>query len=164
VLNAFTSSGIVSNKGLFGTLNAANTGSPNPTTFFTNQPNQTTEVPRAFINYIVFDEQFKYVTGGFQQVGGSNILTSHVIPNISINKNGYLFIYCSNESKYNVFFDNLFVSHKRSAILEETHYYPFGLTMSGISSKAAGKLENKYKYNRGTELNTDFDINLYETN
>jgi RHS repeat-associated protein len=36
--------------------------------------------------------------------------------------------------------------------------------MAGISSKAAGSLENKKKWNAGTELNTDFDINIYETN
>lgn len=48
-------------------------------------------------------------------------------------------------------------------LVKETHYYPFGLTMAGISSKAVGKIENKHKWNAGSELNTDFDINLYET-
>ena len=28
----------------------------------------------------------------------------------------------------------------------------------------AGSLENRYKFNSGTELNSSFDINLYETN
>ena len=45
------------------------------------------------------------------------------------------------------------------------HSYPFGLTMSGISSKtlAFGSPENKYKYNGGTELNSNFDLHFYET-
>lgn len=152
ILNAFTGTGIMAGKGLTGSLlNSYNTLPPNPTSFFTGQPVQTTDLPKAFINYIVFDEQFKYVISGFQQVGASGILTTHVIPNISITKNGYIFIYCSNESKYNVFFDNLNVSHKRGPVLEESHYYPFGMRMESICSKAAGKVSNKYQYN-GKEL------------
>jgi RHS repeat-associated protein len=62
-----------------------------------------------------------------------------------------------------VYFDNLKVKHHRGPLLEESHYYPFGLTMAGISSKAAGKLENRHKFNDGTELTNDFDLSLYET-
>lgn len=64
---------------------------------------------------------------------------------------GYIYIYVSNESPQDVFFDNVTVQHHRGLLLGEDHSYAFGLTMSGINRQAAGKLENKLKYN-GKEI------------
>lgn len=119
--------------------------------------------PKAYINYILFDENFKFVKGGFSRVNAQDIVQSHnSLQNINVAKNGFLYVYVSNESVSNVFFDNLQVIHTRGPLIEETHYYPFGLTMSGISSRAVGGVENKKKYN-GYEQNTDFDLNVYES-
>ena len=71
-------------------------------------------------------------------------------------------VYVSNESQgWDVFFDNLTVQHRTGPITEETHYYPFGLTMAGINDKSAGGLENKNKYN-GIELDTSLGLDQYE--
>lgn len=151
ILGAFASTPLLIGKGVQSTQLSNNGVLPaNLLSFFQNQPTSST-VPIAFVNYIFFDEQFKYVSSGFEQVGGANQIKSFNLSNLVAQKNGFVYVYCSNESSLDVYFDNLQVIHTAGPILEETHYYPFGLVMQGISSKAANISENKMKYN-GKEL------------
>ena len=122
-----------------------------PSTFIRGQNYETgTTIPKAYINYIFLDEQFRYVGGGASRVGNYGEVKQHwsELSNLAAQKNGYLLVYVSNESNFTVYFDDLQVVHKPGPIVEETHYYPFGLVMNGISSKGLnGTANNKLKFN-----------------
>ncbi len=131
---------------------------------------------KAYLNWILLDEeQFKLVSSGSgfaslaltpadpfgaESAGceSTKLLQANDGDGIDIPRNGYLYIYVSNTSTdYPAYFDQLHIVHTRGALLEETQYYPFGLTMSGISSRAVSKAPvNNYKYNGKEEQNKEF--------
>lgn len=139
-------------------INPANPGpvTGDVTTFLNNNqpqsPGSSTR-PRAYLNYIFFDEQFRYVpeSSGALQVdeitSGTSIQTTVVASPIKAPKNGYVYVYLSNETQnVNVYFDDLQISHTRGAIVEDNAYYPYGLRIQGISAKAALKPQSRIGY------------------
>lgn len=110
--------------------------------------------PKAYINWILFDEQFKQVGAGssYDPISATaDVVKPHSRTGITMPKSGYVYIYCSNESNQDVYFDNLQVVHNRGQLIEERHFYPQGLTMAGLTSRAMGKLQNNFGY-QGKEL------------
>lgn len=100
--------------------------------------------PKAFLNFLLLDEYFQPVitndgsNSGFVPVGPDNELYTILVSNRLITKNGYLFVSLSNETNTDVYFDDLQLTHVRGPLLEENHYYPFGLRIHSLSAKAAG--------------------------
>jgi RHS repeat-associated protein len=127
----------------------------------------TADRPKAYLNFVLFDDQFKLVdeNSGVRQVKSApdelqELGTDQMVAATS----GFLYVYTSNETEQDVFFDDVTVAVNSGPLLEETHYYPFGLAMAGISSNALKGMnypENSKKYN-GIEFNGDLDLNEYE--
>ncbi len=133
-----------------------------------------TNRPRAYINYIFFDEQFRYVgeESGARQVGDIGTATSiydMLTPEAKAPKNGYVYVYLSNETNnVNVYFDNFNITHTRGTIVEDNAYYPYGLKIAGISARAALKPNTKEGY-QGDYSEADdetgyneFDLRFYD--
>jgi RHS repeat-associated protein len=72
---------------------------------------------------------------------------------------GYVVIYVDNQTiGKDVWFDNISIEHYTSNVIEENHYYPYGLT---LTTSAASVTEQPYKYN-GKELEKSFGLEMYD--
>ncbi|HEY1201041.1 MAG TPA: hypothetical protein VGE79_08680, partial [Niastella sp.] len=134
--------------------------------------NPIKDKPKAYLNFVLFDDQFKLVeeNSGVRSVKAEpDQLQTLAVEKMPVKNTGFLYVYTSNETEQDVLFDNVTVAAANGPLLEESHYYPFGLVMAGISSQAPGKLENLRKFNKASELqHKEFSdgsgLELYTTN
>ena len=104
--------------------------------------------PAAFLNYFIFDEKYKVVPeeSGIIQISGPggewNDLSTAA--NIPVNRNGYLFAYISSASNTAASFDQVKITYYQGNLLEEDHYYPYGLVLSSNTLNPAEKNNIKY--------------------
>lgn len=160
------SSGVVNNsvgKFVGNTTKINNALSPGVTQFLNNDRSYNSSLPKAYLSWILFDGQMNYVASnsGVVQVQSGASKQALVAPLQTISKNGYLFVYVSNESPQDVYFDDITVKHFTGPLLQEQSYYPFGVEMAAISDKAINKLSSVYKFNGGDEM--EESISMYST-
>jgi RHS repeat-associated protein len=168
LISGISGSAVVNTHGVTASqFNTAGSFTPDVTSFLNNQTNTNynTAKPKAYLNWIYFDEQFNIVSSSSnaEQVGNDQQFKLHVQQTVATNC-GFLYVYVSNETpNIPVYFDNLQVSHVRSPLLETSEYYSYGLKMANISYRAASTLTNRYGWNGGNEYEDEGELNYSNT-
>jgi RHS repeat-associated protein len=139
-------------------------GSGNPNFLLT--PNQGSSKPSAFLNYILFDENYNILEAKSAALGNAGVRHLVSLPIISVKEKGYAFVYISfdDEATSDVYFDDLKITHNESPVTQVNSYYPFGMLAYGWIRE--GEVENQYKY-QGKEYDTltqwhDFHARQYD--
>ncbi|WP_373523865.1 RHS repeat domain-containing protein, partial [Aquiflexum sp.] len=120
------------------------------------------EIPKAYLQYLSFDNNYKFKKSGFRQVSnqGEGAFETLTLEHVA-EEDGFMMMYVANETNedLNVFFDDLTVVHSEGPVIRKDDYYPFGLSYN--TSTLGGALTNKYLYN-GKELIEDLNLNFYD--
>jgi len=105
-------------------------------------------LPKAYLQYLYFDNDYKFKKSGFRQVSeqGEGTFETLTLEHVA-EEDGFMMMYVANETNedLNVFFDDMSVTHSVGPVIRKDDYYPFGLSFN--SSTLGGALTNKFLYN-----------------
>jgi len=123
---------------------------------------QQKAAPEAYMMYALYDRQGKLYESG-KELLSKKAANGHekLEKELYIGQEGYVEAFLVNETSENVWFDDFTVETTLSPVIQETHYDPWGLEMTGLGYQREGVKENRYLYN-GKELLNDHNLNLYD--
>ncbi|WP_202927936.1 DUF6443 domain-containing protein [Cyclobacterium roseum] len=123
---------------------------------------QTKPVPEAYLLYVLYDSEGKLYRQEKRALtkkaaGKHEFLET----NFYIEKDGYLEAFLVNETETDVWFDDFRVTTLSPLVVQEDHYDPWGLELSGLEYREEDREESKYGFN-GKELISDAGLDLYD--
>ncbi len=92
-----------------------------------------------------------------------------LVSDLDIKEDGNLKVYIDNSDSETMYFDYLKIeksSITRAIVIQENHYYPFGMNMKGIEELDLQSLDNEEEHRwqfNGVEKNESFGLNWNET-
>ncbi len=118
--------------------------------------------PKAFVNIIVFDKNYKLLDAAWDgvspaanQVGATPIVPhDYMMQEYTIKEEGYVFMYVSNESStlVDMYYDDITMTHTKGNVIQYNEYYPYGLQTANSWTRE-NSTGNNFLYNGGVELN-----------
>jgi len=162
---------------LTGTFNIANVGETQ-TTYqafdgaapgYAGTVSSSNGIPKAYISYILFNEDYTDSRFGYSSVSGQASLGFEKLTrDIEAPFDGHLYVYVVNETKTvgaEVSFDDMMIIHEQNSkslqVVQSVDYYPFGLPITGTYYQNEGIVANRYLY-QGKELRTEEDLDWYD--
>jgi RHS repeat-associated protein len=137
-------------------------GVNNAVTQFATNSNQGDLRPAAYLNYILFDLNYKVLDVGAQLAPATTFTKQKLsFPTLNIKEPGILFTYLSYDDDSNnwVYFDDFKVTYTPTNVVQYNEYYPFGMQTANSWTRIGTK--NNFLYNGGSEINAN--SGLYET-
>ncbi|WP_439481639.1 DUF6443 domain-containing protein [Cyclobacterium plantarum] len=123
---------------------------------------QTKPVPEAYMLYALYDKAGKIYRKEKQALSKKAAGKHEFLEaNFYIEKDGHLEAFLVNETESDVWFDDFQVQTQSALVVQEDHYDPWGLGLSGLEYRKEDRGESRYGFN-GKEKLPDAGLNLYD--
>jgi len=109
---------------------------------------QQKPAPEAYMGYALYDaDSVLYEQGKVVLSKKARNKHEELIQKLAVKKDGYIETFLVNETSENVWFDQFRVLSTGPLIVQETHYDPWGVELSGLGYQYGGIKVNPYLYN-----------------